>query len=271
MRNQPLIGISLFVIGLWLAWEIGGKIVNDDMRSITFIALGVAGCAVAVTTLRNWRTGFYLFFVWMMFEDLARKYMGNNLALFFGKDILLAFVYVAFYLEVRRGREKRFRPPFLLALSLFFWLGVLQVFNPNSPHILYSLLGFKVLFLLCSPSVRGIRPGTHRQGLAKVLGGQCGPGRLDCHIGNFPSDLRQYIFKSSEIGSRVGGFRKPLQGQPVVRSNSFSSGLGICELGPFRGILDLGIYPRRWARPLISCCTRPAIGSLYLPWSAHWR
>src|SRR5580700_9677270 len=146
MRNQPLIGASLFLLGLWIAWEISGKIVNDDMQSITFIALGVAGCAVAVATLRNWRTGFYLFLVWMMFEDLARKYLGNNLALFFGKDILLAFVYVSFYFELRRGREKRFRPPFLLPLSLFFWLGVLQVFNPNSPHILYSLLGFKVFF-----------------------------------------------------------------------------------------------------------------------------
>jgi hypothetical protein len=146
MRNQPLIGISLFVIGLWLAWELGEKIVDNDMRSIAFVALGFATCAVAVTTLRNWRTGFYLFFVWMMVEDLARKYMGNNLALFFGKDILLAFVYVAFYLEVRRGREKKFRPPFLLALSLFICLGVVQVFNPNSPHILYGLLGFKVYF-----------------------------------------------------------------------------------------------------------------------------
>ena len=146
MRNQPLIGITLFVLGLLLAWEVGGKIVNEDMWSITFISLGFAACAVAVTTLRNWRIGFYLFFVWMMFEDLVRKYMGNNLALFFGKDILLAFVYVALYIEIRRGREKTFLPPFLFPLSIFFWLGVLQVFNPNSPHILYGLLGFKVFF-----------------------------------------------------------------------------------------------------------------------------
>jgi hypothetical protein len=146
MRNQPLIGISLFVLGLWLAWEVGGKIANQDMQSIIFISLGFAACAVAVTILRNWRTGFYLFFVWMLFEDLVRKYMGNSLGLFFGKDILLGFVYAALYFEMRRGREKAFRPPFLLPLSLFFWLGVLQVFNPNSPHILYGLLGIKVYF-----------------------------------------------------------------------------------------------------------------------------
>jgi hypothetical protein len=146
MRNQPLIGISLFVLGLLLAWEVGGRIANEDMQSITFISLGGAACAVAFTTLRNWRTGFYLFFVWMMFEDLVRKFNGNNLGLFFGKDILLAFVYVALYVEIRRGHEKTFRPPFLFPLGIFFWLGVLQIFNPNSPHILYGLLGFKVFF-----------------------------------------------------------------------------------------------------------------------------
>ncbi len=95
MRNQALIGVSLFVLGLWLAWEVGGKIVADDERSLIFGVLIFAGCLVAAMILRNWRTGFYLFFVWMMFEDLFRKYMGNGLALFFGKDILLALVYMS--------------------------------------------------------------------------------------------------------------------------------------------------------------------------------
>jgi len=146
MRNQALIGISLFVLGLWLAWEVGGKIVADDERSLVFGVLIFSGCLIAAMILRNWRTGFYLFFVWMLFEDLFRKFMGNGLGLFFGKDILLALVYIAFFVEVRRGNEKTFRPPFLLFFSLFFWLGALQVFNQNSPHILYGLLGFKLYF-----------------------------------------------------------------------------------------------------------------------------
>jgi hypothetical protein len=146
MRNQALIGFSLFVLGLWLAWKIGGMIAAEDMRPIILAVLVIAGCAVALTILRSWRTGFYLFFVWMMFEDLFRKFMGNSTELFFGKDILLAFVYAALYIEIRNRREKSFRPPFLFFLSLFFWLGVLQVFNQNSPHILYGLLGFKIYF-----------------------------------------------------------------------------------------------------------------------------
>ena len=141
-----MIGVSLFVLGIGLALEIGGKIASEETRPLILSALLFVGCAVAVTILRNWRTGFYLFFVWMMFEDLFRKYMGNGTALFFGKDILLAFVYVALYIEIRHHRAKSFRPPFLFFLGIFFWLGVLQVFNQNSPHILYGLLGFKLYF-----------------------------------------------------------------------------------------------------------------------------
>lgn len=146
MRNQALIGLSLLVAGLYLAWQLGGAIVGGNSQFLIFAALGFVACAVIVAILRSWRSGFYFFLIWLMFEDLVRKYMGNNLALFFGKDILLAFVYIAFYVKVRRGQEKTFRPPFMFFLSLFMWLAVLQVFNPNSPSIWYGLLGLKVYF-----------------------------------------------------------------------------------------------------------------------------
>ena len=146
LRNQALVGITLLVLALWLAWEVGQKIAANDSTTIVYAVLAFAGCLVAATTLRNWRTGFYFFLLWLLFEVLVRKYMGNNLALFFGKDVLAGLVYVSLYIAIRRGREKTFRPPFLFFLSLFFWLGVLQIFNQNSPHILYGLLGFKVYF-----------------------------------------------------------------------------------------------------------------------------
>jgi hypothetical protein len=146
MRNQALIGVALFGMGIWLAYEIGGKIAADDLRSIEFYALIFTGCVVAVATLRNWRHGFYLFLVWLLFEDLMRKYMGNGLALFFGKDILVGITYISLVVAIRKGQEKAFRPPFLLFLSFFVWLGVLQIFNQNSPSIFYGFLGFKLDF-----------------------------------------------------------------------------------------------------------------------------
>ncbi|MGA9144126.1 MAG: hypothetical protein WB007_10255, partial [Candidatus Acidiferrales bacterium] len=146
MRNQSLIGISLLMLGLWVAYEVGEKIAVGDLKTIAFVAFGFAGCVVAVTILRNWRTGFYFFFTWLLFEDLVRKYMGNNMALFFGKDVLALLTYISLFAAVRAGREKSFRPRFLLFLAIFVWLGLMQIFNPNSPHVLYGLLGFKVYF-----------------------------------------------------------------------------------------------------------------------------
>lgn len=146
MRNQALIGWALFVLCFVAAWEVGGTVAAGDLHTVIYVALGFAACAAIVATLRNWRTGFLLFFVWMPFEDLPRKYLGNQTLLFFGKDLLLAVVYLSFYIAVQRKREKTFRPPFLFAFSLFLLLGAMQIFNPNSAHIFYGLMGFKMYF-----------------------------------------------------------------------------------------------------------------------------
>jgi hypothetical protein len=138
--------MSVFVLTIFIAWQLAQQITSDDMHSLIFAVAGFAAIAAAVTILRNWRSGFYMFLFWMLFEDLFRKYMGNGLALFFGKDILLALVYISLFTAIRSRREKRFRAPFLLFVGVFFFLGLLQVFNPNSPHILYGLLGFKTYF-----------------------------------------------------------------------------------------------------------------------------
>ncbi|MGH9700742.1 MAG: hypothetical protein ACRD52_14965, partial [Candidatus Acidiferrales bacterium] len=146
VRAQAVIGFSVFLLGIWIAWLIGGKIAAQDMDSIAYAALGMACAVVAVTILRNWRLGFYFFFVWLMFEDLVRKFMGNNMAIYFAKDVLVGLTYISLYMEIRAGRVKRFRPPFMLFLFLFIWLGVVQVFNSNSPNILYGLMGLKIYF-----------------------------------------------------------------------------------------------------------------------------
>lgn len=146
MRNQALISFGLFVLGLFGAWEVGGKLAANDTPTLIYVALGFAACVVAVTILRNWRAGFYLFLIWLMFEDLLRKYMGNGLVFFFGKDVLVGLIYISLLVAIRRGREKTFRPPFLVFLSIFFWLGILQMFNQNSPSFWYGLLGAKMYF-----------------------------------------------------------------------------------------------------------------------------
>jgi hypothetical protein len=146
MRNQTVIGISVVVLGLWAAWQVGDKIAGGDTQWLLLTALGFAACLIAVAILRNWRSGFYLFLAWLLFEDLPRKYLSNSTALFFGKDFLVGLLYVSFFAALRSRKEKVFRPRFLLPLGLFVWLAAVQIFNSNSPSFVYGLLGFKLYF-----------------------------------------------------------------------------------------------------------------------------
>jgi hypothetical protein len=128
------------------AWLLAGWVVGGDSTKLALAGLVLVGGAAAVIVLNNWRSGIYLFLVWLLFEDLVRKYLGNNMLIYFGKDFLVGLTYVSFLFDLERGGRKFFRPPFLLPLNLFIWLGILQVFNSNSPSIWYGLLGVKVYF-----------------------------------------------------------------------------------------------------------------------------
>src|ERR1700690_4490874 len=102
---------ALLLLARWIA--------DGDFRSVIIGGMVFAAVAVALSVFRNWRSGFYLFLVWLLFEDLARKYMGNGTMAFFGKDMLLAIIVFSFLLEQRRNPVKLFHPPFLWSLSIF--------------------------------------------------------------------------------------------------------------------------------------------------------
>jgi hypothetical protein len=99
-----------------------------------------------VAILNNWRNGVYFFLTWLLFEDFARKFLGNNMAIYFAKDFLLLVVYISFFAAYRRKEFAVFRPPFLIPVLLLVWLGVMQIFNPASTSIWYGLMGFKIFF-----------------------------------------------------------------------------------------------------------------------------
>src|SRR5690349_18603382 len=97
-RRQPFITKVIWVIGLWIAWTVGHWVADDEMNLLIFAALGVVLISIALMILRNWRTGFYFFLVWLLFEDLIRKYLGNNMAIFFAKDVLVGLCYISLLL-----------------------------------------------------------------------------------------------------------------------------------------------------------------------------
>ena len=149
-RRSPLVVIGFMILFVGAAYKSASYVIAGDMTGLAFVALALSGGAIAIAILQNWRNGLYFFLTWLLFEDFARKYLGNNMAIYFAKDILAAFVYLSFFLAYRRKEIKSFRPPFLVPILLFAWFGVLQVFNPASTHLVYGILGLK-LFLYYVP------------------------------------------------------------------------------------------------------------------------
>lgn len=146
MRGNPLALLAVLAIALVGAYEAVGFILSGDTTGLIYVGLAFIVSAFVIAMLNNWRRAVYIFLVWLLFEDFARKYLGNNMAIYFAKDFLVAVVYLSFFLVWRRKQVEGFRPPFLVPLLLLVWFGFLQVFNPASPSIVYGLLGMKVFF-----------------------------------------------------------------------------------------------------------------------------
>ncbi len=146
LRNQRLYTLAFFLLAFAAAYVVAGWIIAGATENLLWAGLALAAGAIFLSILNNWRSGFYFFLIWLLFEDLVRKYMGNNMAIYFGKDVLVGVCYVSFFVALRRGEAQTFRPRFFLPLMLFFWLGFLQVFNPYSPSMLYGFLGLKLYF-----------------------------------------------------------------------------------------------------------------------------
>ena len=110
VHEQAWITLAFVLLGVLLAWEFAGRILSDDLVFLEAIALAVVGCVGVASILRNWRLGFCFFNVWLLFEDLFRKYMGNSTALFFGKDVLAVLLYGCLLFAIARRKEPSASP-----------------------------------------------------------------------------------------------------------------------------------------------------------------
>ena len=146
LHRHPLIVLGFLLLFVVAAYKAAGFILAGDMTGLALVAIAVAISALVVAILNDWRKGLYFFLAWLLFEDFARKYLGNNMAIYFAKDFLLLVIYISFLAAYRRREVAGFRPPFLTPLLLLIWFGVIQIFNPGSPHTMFGLLGFKVYF-----------------------------------------------------------------------------------------------------------------------------
>jgi hypothetical protein len=146
VRKGPLLTIGTYVVGAFAAYEIAQYVLRGDFIGLAYVGMVVIGGAIVLGILNNWRNGVYFFLTWLLFEDFARKFLGNNMAIYFVKDFLALVVFISFLAAFRRKEVTSFRPPFLVPVLIFVWFGALQVFNPASSSIWYGLMGFKIFF-----------------------------------------------------------------------------------------------------------------------------
>src|SRR5215472_15401822 len=145
-RRGRLISLGFLVVGTLAAYQLAQYVITDNFAGLAYVGLATLGGVLVIRIVNNWRNGVYLFLAWLLFEDFARKFLGNNMAIYFAKDFLALVVFISFLAAHRRGKLTTFRPPFLLPLLIFIWFGAVQVFNPASPSVWYGLMGFKMFF-----------------------------------------------------------------------------------------------------------------------------
>jgi hypothetical protein len=145
-RRGPLVTIGTLIVGAFAAYQAAQYVLSGDFTSLAYVGMALVGGAIVIGILNNWRNGVYFFLSWLLFEDLARKFLGNNMAIYFAKDFLALVVYISFLAAMRRKEVTSFRPPFLGPVLVFVWFGILQIFNFASPSMWYGLMGFKIFF-----------------------------------------------------------------------------------------------------------------------------
>jgi hypothetical protein len=146
VQSQHLKVLLLIAVGFWAALSMRDLILYGSIADVTMQMLMVVGLVFGLFILTNWRLGMFFFLIWLIFEDLARKFLGNSMFVYFGKDALVGLIFLAFAFGLMRRRERAFRPTFIMPLLFFLGLGLIHVFNPNSPSIYYGLLGMKLYF-----------------------------------------------------------------------------------------------------------------------------
>src|SRR6266481_904341 len=143
-RGRNLLTVALIALG---AYGCAYLIIEDSLSTLYYVGLVVLGIAALVAILNDWRKGVYCFVGWILVEDLIRKYLGNNMIVYFAKDFLAVALYLSFFIARRSTSTKLYRPPFLTTLLVFFWYCLIQMFNPAATSIFYGLMGLKLCFL----------------------------------------------------------------------------------------------------------------------------
>src|SRR5439155_27070520 len=96
----------VWLLGLFgVLWVVAGWIAAGASKQVMLGGIALIVLAVTLRSLNNWREGLYLFLVWLLFELLKRKYIGNNMYRFVAKHFLVGASYASFVMNLQRRKD----------------------------------------------------------------------------------------------------------------------------------------------------------------------
>lgn len=129
--------------GILIAHAAGALIVAPPRMQV----LAIGGVILPLLFFIEWRTLVKIVLFWIIFEAMVRRYIVNDVALFFIKDGILAVAYVkAFAERFARPRPLVHSSLVNIPLALLVSWSVIQVFNPALLNKVVGLLGLRVSF-----------------------------------------------------------------------------------------------------------------------------
>ncbi len=216
--DQPrhIRGLFLLVALLGIVATLSNWILTGSTQGLVMGGMLIALIMIVVNTLNDWRTGFLLFILWLLFEDLARKFLGNGLIFFFGKDILAAITYASLLKAKAKGEVAWFRAPFLVPLGMFFGLALVQVFNTDSPNAIYGLLGLKLYFYYVPLMYVGYALIQSNRDLERLLVFNIFPGLVIAMLGIIQSVVGLSFLNPTELAPELQALGNLTRASPLT-------------------------------------------------------
>lgn len=142
--NRQLVALGIVVLAVVGAYLLGQAIVQEDYRDLAItLALGIGGF-LSIFIFRDWRLGVVLFFVWAVFEDLLRKFLGNAMLVYATKDLIILAAYASFLLALAQRKETAMKNPLRVPLLAFVAWVFIETLNPYLENYQVPLLGLRM-------------------------------------------------------------------------------------------------------------------------------
>jgi hypothetical protein len=255
--NRQIQGLVMGLIVLGVIWEMAGWIISGSDQTLIFFGMGIVFVAVTVHILNDWRSGVLLFMIWLLFEDMSRKYLGNGTVLFFAKDVLIGIAYLSFYFAKRRREVDVFKIPFLVPLAMFFALAVIQVFNPWTPSIFFGLLGLKLYFFYTPLMFLGYAMMSRPEDLERFLVVNLAAGILIAGLGIAQSTLGVTFLNPEDMAPELYSLSHTVRFSPITHSASRVTSSVFVSSGRFSFYLILLWILAFGAQGYLLLCRRP--------------